>query len=135
MIEIGISLKTTTDISNAASDIIITNGSLMTEDWIKNYAKYFYMIGFSIDSFNSSILNNIGRKSSIIDFSSLIRCIKEANPNCKIKVNTVVNKYNKDDIMSKWVENNGVDRWKILRIEYFRNDKFNNTDILIHLMS
>ena len=110
---------------------IITNGSLMTEDWIKNYAKYFYMIGFSIDTLNDVASNEIGRLFSNIDFSKLIKCIREVNPNCQIKVNTVVNRYNKDDILSDWIINNNINRWKLLRVSYFRNAKFDNTNILI----
>ena len=110
---------------------IITNGSLMTEDWIKNYAKYFYMIGFSIDTLKDGVSAKIGRLSCDIDFTNFIRCIRRVNPDCQIKVNTVVNHYNKDDILSDWIEANEINRWKLLRISYFRNDKFDNTNILI----
>jgi len=40
---------------------LITNGSLMTDEWIKENACYFSVIGFSIDSFDTTALKNMGR--------------------------------------------------------------------------
>lgn len=40
---------------------IITNGSLMTPEWIHKNAKYFSTIGFSIDSFEENTLLSLGR--------------------------------------------------------------------------
>lgn len=40
---------------------LITNGSLMDEEWIKNYAGLYETIGFSVDSLNDETNKKIGR--------------------------------------------------------------------------
>lgn len=40
---------------------IVTNGSMVTEDWFSKYGKYLNMIAVSCDSFNSETLRKIGR--------------------------------------------------------------------------
>lgn len=42
---------------------LITNGSLMNEEWIKNYAWMYETIGFSVDSLNDETNRKIGRCS------------------------------------------------------------------------
>ena len=40
---------------------LITNGSMMDEEWIKNYAVMYETIGFSVDSINDETNRKIGR--------------------------------------------------------------------------
>jgi len=40
---------------------IVSNGSLIKEDWFEKYGKYLDIIAISCDSFNSTTLHNIGR--------------------------------------------------------------------------
>lgn len=40
---------------------LITNGSLMDEEWIKNYARLYETIGFSVDSLDDETNKKIGR--------------------------------------------------------------------------
>ena len=60
---------------------LITNGSLMNEEWIKNYAWMYETIGFSVDS-----LKPISA-GKIVELCELIR---KYAPGCRIKINTVV---------------------------------------------
>ena len=113
---------------------LITNGLLMSEKWIMENIKYFSMIGFSIDSFDYNTINTIGRMDrnnrflSFDKFKSLIKKIKELNPNCKIKVNTVVNKENFTENIYKELKllHQYIDKWKILKMKCHKNDNFSN---------
>lgn len=110
---------------------------LKLEDWIKENAKYFSTIGFSIDSFHEDTLLNIGRYTNNRDylgkerFEGLVRSIKKHNPKCKIKVNTVVTKLNMRDNICDTIDSLGIDRWKILKMQKFVNSRFNNSSLEI----
>ena len=118
---------------------VITNGSCINEEWIKNNAALFSTIGFSLDSFSPDTLREIGRCDingnilSIDRIKQIFTLIKKYNPAAKIKINTVVSAINKDENLGKLIKEHGipVDRWKILRMARFENDSFSNTDITI----
>lgn len=118
---------------------VITNGSCINEDWIKNNAHLFSTIGFSLDSFSPGTLRKIGRcdaSGRVLDLDrikEIFTLIKAYNPSVKIKVNTVVSAVNKDENLGELIKKHElpVDRWKILRIAKFENECFSNADITI----
>lgn len=102
---------------------LITNGSLMNEEWIKNYAVMYETIGFSVDSINDETNRKIGRcdrngktipAGRVVELCGLIR---KYVPGCRIKINTVVSALNKDEIMFDFIDEIAADRWKILRMK------------------
>lgn len=116
---------------------LITNGSLMDESWIKNYAGLYETIGFSVDSINDETNRKIGRcdrngntilAGRIVELCGLIR---RYAPECRIKINTVVSALNKDEVMSDFIDEIAADRWKILRMKPFQYDNFSNLDIQV----
>lgn len=116
---------------------LITNGSLMNEEWIKNCAGMFETIGFSVDSINDETNRKIGRcdrngktipSGRVVEFCGLIR---KYAPGCRIKINTVVSALNKDEVMSDFIDEIAADRWKILRMKPFQHGSFSNLDIQI----
>lgn len=114
---------------------LITNGSLMTDEWIKNNAQYYSVIGFSIDSFNPIVLTQMGRcgqKGQLLDkerVHTLCNLIKHYNPNCEIKINTVVSYLNYNENLSSIIIKLPVTRWKLLKIKRFVFGNFDNSDI------
>ena len=116
---------------------LITNGSLMNEEWIKNYAGMYETIGFSVDSINDETNRKIGRcdrngktihAGRIVELCELIR---KYAPGCRIKINTVVSALNKDEVMSDFIDEVAADRWKILRMKPFQYGSFSNIDIQV----
>lgn len=116
---------------------LITNGSLMDEEWIKNYAGLYETIGFSVDSLNDETNKKIGRcdrsgkaipADRIVELCGLIR---RYAPGCWIKINTVVSALNKDEMMSDFIDEIAADRWKILRMKPFQYGSFSNLDIQV----
>lgn len=116
---------------------LITNGSLMDEEWIKNYAWMYETIGFSVDSINDATNRKIGRcdrngktipAGRVVELCGLIR--KYATE-CRIKINTVVSALNKDEVMSDFIDKIAADRWKILRMKPFQYGSFSNLDIQV----
>lgn len=116
---------------------LITNGSLMDEEWVKKYAGMFDTIGFSVDSINDETNRKIGRcdrnektipAGRIVELCELIR---KYAPGCRIKINTVVSALNKDEVMSDFIDEVAADRWKILRMKPFQYGSFSNIDIQV----
>lgn len=116
---------------------LITNGSLMNEEWIKNYAGMYETIDFSVDSINDETNRKIGRcnrngktipAGRIVELCGLIR---KYAPGCRIKINTVVSALNKDEIMFDFIDEIAADRWKILRMKPFQYGSFSNLDIQV----
>jgi radical S-adenosyl methionine domain-containing protein 2 len=116
---------------------IITNGSLITKEWIKRNAKKLDTIGFSIDSMSQQTLFAIGRHTctgKILteeELESICYDIKECNPKCKIKINTVVSQLNKDENLSKLITKLPIARWKIIKMRKFSNSTHNNFELYL----
>lgn len=116
---------------------LITNGSLMNEEWIKNCAGMFETIGFSVDSINDETNRKIGRcdrNGKTIPAGRVVelcRLIRKYAPGCRIKINTVVSALNKDEIMFDFIDEIAADRWKILRMKPFQYGNFSNLDIQV----
>ena len=116
---------------------LITNGSLMDEEWVKNCAWMYETIGFSVDSLNDETNRKIGRcnkngkpipAGKIVELCELIR---KYAPGYRIKINTVVSALNKNEMMSDFIDEIATDRWKILRMKPFQYNSFSNLDIQV----
>ena len=116
---------------------VITNGYLITDKWIRENAGILDTLGLSLDSFDEGTLVKMGRctRSGKILTAGRIKeittLVKEVNPDCRIKVNTVVCSLNRDEIVREQIMDIPVSRWKIFKMMSFANDSFNNSDIVI----
>lgn len=95
---------------------IVTNGTLVKEDFIQKNHNYIDMIGVSLDSFDEDINKKIGRgtgKNVIQAFKIAEMCKKY---NIKFKLNTVVCKYNYNENMIENIQKLNPDRWKCFQV-------------------
>lgn len=103
---------------------IITNGSLLSWEWLEAFQGKLDWIGLSIDSLNTSTNQLIGRRARHNpDYHELVSKIKRFG--FKLKINTVVNRYNWQEDMNDFINWATPDRWKVfqaLRVEG-QNDK------------
>lgn len=91
---------------------IISNGSFITKEWIDQVKENLDWIGISVDSLNPATNIKIGRINKINpDYYQLVHLIKEAG--IKLKINTVVNKFNYAEKMQDFINYADPDRWKI----------------------
>lgn len=108
---------------------IVTNGSMIDEKWLKNNHRYIDWIALSIDSINPKTNLISGRyqdKSDLQDYIEKINLIKKYH--IKLKINTVVSKYNYMEDLTSLIKNANPSRWKLfqalpLKIE---NDNYSN---------
>lgn len=100
--------------------MIVTNGSELTDDFLKVNKKYLDWIAISIDSLNEEKNIKIGRaitgkKPLSNDFYyDLINMIHKYNYG--LKINTVVNKINYKDNLSTFIDFAKPKRWKVLQV-------------------
>lgn len=103
---------------------IITNGSLLTNELMRQLEGRLDWVGVSIDSLSDHTNIKIGRMTkNRVDYHRLVNDIKKHG--FKLKINTVVNRYNEGESIQGFIEEANPARWKIfdtLRVEG-QNDK------------
>ena len=117
-----LSLKIDDARSHRLAVSIITNGALLSEDFMEKNSKKISMLGVSIDSLDAETNLIIGRSTisgKRADYQKIIRLLdlaREINPDIRIKINTVVNRYNFDEDLSNLISRVKPDKWKVLRV-------------------
>ncbi len=94
---------------------IITNGSFITPEWLDRMKGVLDWIGISVDSLDVSTNTDIGRvfKGNQMDYYTLVDAIKSRG--FKLKINTVVNRFNKNEDMSNFLNYATPERWKVFQ--------------------
>lgn len=92
---------------------IVTNGSGLSPEWIKQASKHLDIIAISVDSLNANTNNKIGKKTLLESLQLLILAIHDAN--IKLKINTVVSAYNKEETLASFINEAMPFKWKILQ--------------------
>ncbi|MBA5248647.1 MAG: radical SAM protein [Gammaproteobacteria bacterium] len=101
---------------------IITNGDLLTEEFLDDNSDKIDVLGVSIDSVSHSTNIRIGRATlmgrvpNYDNIVELIQLARKNNPSIKIKINTVVNKFNFNEDMNAFISSIQPNKWKILRV-------------------
>lgn len=107
---------------------IITNGSLISFNWLVSMKKHLDWIGLSIDSLNYETNKKIGRIGrDRLHYNTLIKQINHLG--YKLKINTVVNIHNQDEIISDFITQSKATRWKVfdtLKVEGQNDKQFNS---------
>lgn len=109
--------------------MIVTNGSKLSCDWLKSNKENLDWIAISIDSVNNQTNYLSGRCNGNKPFDEtkylmLISQIKQFG--YKLKVNTVVSKFNQTENMNEFINKIKPDRWKIMQALPIigQNDKY-----------
>ena len=97
---------------------IISNGQLITADWIKSVYGHLDQVGISVDSALPSRRVQMGRaingkpltNDDYLDRSALIRLA-----NISLKINSVVTAQNYDEDMSDFIRQLAPQRWKVFQ--------------------
>lgn len=115
------------------STSIISNGSRITKTWLEKYGKWLDILGLSCDTINPEINFIHGRKLAgsckITDDSEIIRNVTLISKDLKIlfKINTVVTSLNKNEDMSKFINEINPMRWKVFQVLDVEGENYNNT--------
>ena len=107
---------------------IVTNGSLLTEKFLKKVGNYISMIGVSVDTLDKDTALKIGRVDSngkvlkIDHLMSICKLIKSMG--IQLKINTVVSKFNYNEDFIPFL--NEVDADKVKFLELYLIDNMND---------
>jgi len=97
---------------------IVSNGSLITEQWMKDNGRYVDILAISVDSFHDDTNEQIGRKASrkkphVENMQQVREWCEEYN--VLFKINTVVNVLNWEEDMNAEIERLRPARWKVFQ--------------------
>lgn len=110
---------------------LITNGFLLSDKMIKSIIPNLDMVGISVHSLNDENKIKIGsctNKQEVLSNDRLINICKkihEVNPNCLIKLNTVVCSENYEEKLSDLLLSTelGINKWKFLKCQIFEGNE------------
>lgn len=100
----------------------ISNGSLLTNDFIMEFGPMISVAGFSVDSFDDKQNQRIGRRDnrgsqvSYERMAEIFQAFREVSPKTLLKINTVVCRENVGDDLTRPLCKLRPDRWKALRV-------------------
>ncbi len=111
------------DLNMAVS--IISNGSLITSEWMKEYGEFVDVLGVSVDSFIPKVNAVIGRggDASNDHITRMVR-VRELCEQHSIhfKLNTVVGNYNWWEDMNRQITMLDPMRWKVFQVLVLRDE-------------
>jgi predicted cytidylate kinase len=97
---------------------IVTNGSKIDAEWVKNIVPFLNILAVSVDTLNYETNIKIGsnQKGKTLSVDNL-KCIAAAchNFGVQLKINTVVSHFNKDGKLTDFINEIRPFRWKILQ--------------------
>jgi radical S-adenosyl methionine domain-containing protein 2 len=99
---------------------IITNGTRLTDAWLNDMHPYLDWVGLSIDSLEDE--SNLRSGRAIVgkrvltktDYQAL--CLEIKAHDYRIKINTVVHQYNKNEDFSSFISEIQPERWKVFQV-------------------
>lgn len=113
---------------------VITNGSLLTEERIALWKDMVYCIGLSLDSASTGTNVAIGRccNQRVLTLKQAIRITQAIHRNgIRLKINTVVSKFNVNEDMTEFYKRLKPDRLKFLQVEIIENINYASAQFAI----
>ena len=98
---------------------IVTNGSRVTGEWMDRVDGCLDWVAVSIDTVDPEKMKRIGRstRSGLLSETDYLRIMDTLRQrSIRIKVNTVVNRINHEEILAAFIVNARPERWKILQV-------------------
>jgi radical S-adenosyl methionine domain-containing protein 2 len=110
---------------------IISNGSLIQEDWLDQWGDNVDVLGVSVDSFVEATNDSIGRGCPGRDHLLQVKNVRSwcDDKGIKFKLNTVVNALNVDEDMNLHIAELRPDRWKVFQLLLLQGENTGGRDI------
>jgi radical S-adenosyl methionine domain-containing protein 2 len=113
---------------------IVSNGTRLNEKYLTELRPYLDWVGLSIDSLNEDTNVKMGRAIAGTKplnetyYLNLVNLITSLG--FKLKINTVVNKYNYNENLSGFIEVSGTNRWKVFQVLPIKGENDKHIDEL-----
>ena len=117
---------------------IISNGSMITHEWMKQFGYYVDVLGVSVDSFSAATNAKIGRRDHYdsdrdrdLRHVARIRNVREwcEEYRIKFKVNTVVCRLNWEEDMTRHMMELDPVRWKVFQVLILEGENAGGGDL------
>lgn len=101
---------------------IITNGHLITDEFIQTQGHKLQMLGISYDAASNEVQKRVGRvtRSGLTltpkRLTQIFQQMRVFAPKAELKINTVVNKFNTEEDLSELMASLTPKKWKVLRV-------------------
>lgn len=105
--------------TNGLTTMIVTNGSKLTESYLKQFSRILDWVTISIDSIDPTINRQIGRIAHPIatdEAEYRQKCQLVLEQGFRLKINTVVHKLNCNEILSDFICAVKPERWKVFKL-------------------
>lgn len=96
--------------------MIVTNGSLLTNQFIRQNKRNIDWISLSIDSHYEAVQFSLGRGFSDHVKQTISNSLRIHHAGIRLKVNSVVTKYTVNESMGCFIERLQPDRWKVFQM-------------------
>ena len=113
---------------------IVSNGTRLNEKYLTELRPYLDWVGLSIDSLNEDTNVKMGRAIAGTKplnetyYLNLVNLITSLG--FKLKINTVVNKYNYTENLSEFIKVSGTNRWKVFQVLPIKGENDKHIDEL-----
>ena len=101
------------------STAMVTNGSLLSPSWMDNVVGHIDWIALSIDSVNPDTLRRMGRTTRLGPFGAtdyLVMADMLKRRSIRLKINTVVTRFNLNEDLSEFIIEACPERWKLFQV-------------------
>ncbi|ENM5756535.1 viperin family antiviral radical SAM protein [Vibrio mimicus] len=101
---------------------IITNGHLISDEFITEHSHKLQLLGVSYDACQYGVQKQIGRITrsgnvlSVERLKSIFQQVKRHSPTTELKINTVVNQFNSREDFTALITDLQPNKWKVLRV-------------------
>ncbi len=95
---------------------VISNGTGITQRFLRKYGTNIDWIGLSLDSGNELIQYQLGRGTGAYVQETLNKCEMIKTAGIKLKINSVITKLNYKEDMSWLLEKINPNRWKVFQV-------------------
>jgi radical S-adenosyl methionine domain-containing protein 2 len=94
---------------------VVSNGSLITEEWFQKYGEHLDILAISCDSFSEATNMEIGRRQGSSNHLSSLLPIRDWCQEYKVafKINSVINTHNWQEDMVQEIQELDPVRWKV----------------------
>jgi radical S-adenosyl methionine domain-containing protein 2 len=108
---------------------IVTNGSRIDFEWVKNISPYLDILAVSVDSINPETNIKIGsnQKGNGLSVNDLKNIVTACHCfGVELKINTVVSKFNVNETLTDFINEIKPFRWKILQVSCVKGQNDND---------
>ena len=95
---------------------VISNGTGVTERFLRNFGSKIDWIGLSLDSSDELIQYQLGRGTGTYVQEIINKCELIKTAGIKLKINSVITRLNYEENMSWLIERINPDRWKVFQV-------------------